>query len=203
MVFSSIGCCDWWCACSLCTVWVLSPLSFLQYFTDMPFHVWYLWYHFSSSFGLLLICYIFSIYFAYNITWFVVCIFLFVFDITWYMYYGDYGLYFGGGSYSSVYVPPPLYVFPVVLMVCIPPFFFFIFLLCFVYLLLDSHIPLVLLLPICVCFIHAWMKTFGGCMHIHFTICSYICVLKYIYLIYFTISGVTGQDSKAKHVIFW
>ena len=23
----------------------------------------------------------------------------------------DYGLYFGGGSYSSVYVPPPLHVF--------------------------------------------------------------------------------------------
>ena len=49
--------------------------------------------------------------------------FYFFFDITWCMYYGDYGLYFGGGSSSSVYVPPPIYVFPVVLMVCIPAFF--------------------------------------------------------------------------------
>ena len=39
------------------------------------------------------------------------------------MYYRDYGLYFGGSSYSSVYVPPPLYVLPVVLVVYIPPFF--------------------------------------------------------------------------------
>ena len=37
----------------------------------------------------------------------------------------DYGLYFGGGSYSSVYVPPPMYVFPVVLVVFIPTFFYF------------------------------------------------------------------------------
>ena len=41
------------------------------------------------------------------------------------MYYRDYGLFFGGGSYSAVYVPPPLYVFPVVLVVCIPSFLFF------------------------------------------------------------------------------
>ena len=45
------------------------------------------------------------------------------FDITWCMYCRDYGLYFGGGSYSSVYVPLPLFLFPVVLMICIPPFF--------------------------------------------------------------------------------
>ena len=38
------------------------------------------------------------------------------------MCYGDYRLYFGGGSYSSVYVPPPIYVFPVVLVVYIPIF---------------------------------------------------------------------------------
>ena len=62
--------------------------------------------------------------FSYNITWFVVYIFCFCFStITWCMYYGDCELYFGGGSYSSVYVPPPLYVFPVVLIVCIPTFF--------------------------------------------------------------------------------
>ena len=38
---------------------------------------------------------------------------------------GIMGYIIGGGSYSSVYVPPPLYVFPVVLMVCIPTFFSF------------------------------------------------------------------------------
>ena len=39
------------------------------------------------------------------------CVGFFVYDITCRIYYGNYGLYFGGGSYSSVYVPPPLYVF--------------------------------------------------------------------------------------------
>ena len=157
---------------------------------------------------LLLVCFLFVIcilvlfYFAYNITWFDVCIFIFVFDITWCMYYRDYGLCFGGGSYSSVYVPPPLYVFPVVLIVCIPTFFFFTFMLCFVYLFLNSHMPLVLLFPICVSFIHTWMKTFGGCMHMYFIICSYMCILKYVYLIYFIIFDVISQDSKVKHVIF-
>ena len=115
------------------------------------------------------------------------------------MYYRDYGLYFGVGSYSSVYVPPPLYVFPVVLVVYIPPFF--PFLLCFVYLFLNSHVPLVLLFPICVSFIHAWMKTFGRCMHMHFTICSYMCILGYVYLIYLIIFDVISQDSTARHVI--
>ena len=83
-----------------------------------------------------------------------ICLFLF-FNITWCMYCRDFGLYFGGGPYSSVYVPPPLYVFPVVLIVCIPTFF--PSLLCFVYLFLYSHMPLVLLLPICVSFLHTWM----------------------------------------------
>ena len=124
--FSSIGCCDWWCACSLCTVWVLSPLTFLQYFPDMPFLVWYhlvSFFLFRSVPVLLYVIWVFLISFAYDITWFDVCIFVFVFDITWCMYYRDYGLYIGGGSYSSVYVSPPLYVFPVTLIVCIPTFF--------------------------------------------------------------------------------
>ena len=118
------------------------------------------------------------------------------------MYYGDCGLCFGGGSYSSVYVPPPLCVFPVVLIVCIPTFFFSS-LLCCVCLFLYLHMPLVLLLPICLCgFLHTWMKTFGGCMHMHLTICSYVWILKYVYLIYFTIFDIISQDSKVKHVIF-
>ena len=92
---------------------------------------------------------------------------LFSCDITWSIYYRDCGLYFGGCSYSSVYVPPPLYVFPVVPMYS---YIFFSSLLCFVCLFLSSHMPLVLLLPICVSFLHAWMKTFGG-------VC--ICILSY------------------------
>ena len=59
-----------------------------------------------------------------NITW-VLLIFFFLFDITWCMCCQDYGLYFGGGSYSSVYVPPPIYVLPMVLILHIPSFFFF------------------------------------------------------------------------------
>ena len=36
------------------------------------------------------------------------CIGVFVYDITLCIYYGDCGLYFGGGSYSCVYVSPPM-----------------------------------------------------------------------------------------------
>ena len=72
----------------------------------------------------------------------VCCLVVFVFNIAWCMCYGDYRLYFGGGSYSSVYVPPPMYVFPVVLVVYIPTFFPFI--LYSVFLFLSSHLPLVL-----------------------------------------------------------
>ena len=50
--------------------------------------------------------------------------FVFVlFDITWCMCYGDCRLCFGGGSYSAVYVPPPLYMFPMVPVMYIPSFF--------------------------------------------------------------------------------
>ena len=119
-------------------------------------------------------------------------IFTFVLDITWCMYYRDYGLYFGGGSYSSVYVPPPLFVFPVVLMVCIPTFFFSS-LLCFVCLFLNSHLPLVFLLPICVCFSTRGSKLLGG-VHMHFIICIHMWILKYVYLTYFIIFDVIDQD---------
>ena len=36
---------------------------------------------------------------------------------------GTMGYFLVGDFYSSVYVPPPIYVFPVVLMICIPAFF--------------------------------------------------------------------------------
>ena len=51
----------------------------------------------------------------------------------------DYGLCFGGGSYSAVYVPPPLCVFPMVLMLHIPSSFSD---LCFVCSFLHSFVPL-------------------------------------------------------------
>ena len=117
---------------------------------SMPFHVF-------SLFGLLCIplvvffpswpvaCYFVCIvalssfchlFFTYNITWFVVWLF-FVFDVTWCMCCWHYGLSFGGRSYSSVYVPPPMFVFPMILIICIPTFFFlfpFIYVLSFYFL---------------------------------------------------------------------
>ena len=44
-------------------------------------------------------------------------------------------------------------------------------------------LPLVLLFLYCVVIYHDWMKTFGGCMHMYFIICSYMCILKYVYSI--------------------
>ena len=81
------------------------------------------------------------LFFTYNITWFGVWLF-FVFDITWCMCYGDYGISFGGGSYSSVYVPPPMFVFPMILIICIPSLFFvFSLSLYFVFLFIGTHYP--------------------------------------------------------------
>ena len=52
-----------------------------------------------------------------------------------------------------------------------------------------------------VCFLHTWLKTFGGCGCICF-ICSHMCVLKCVYLTYFAIVDTIGQDSNVKHVVF-
>ena len=48
------------------------------------------------------------------------------FFFCYYMVYMLWGLWvlFGGRSYSAVYVPPPLCLFPVVLIMYIPPSFF-------------------------------------------------------------------------------
>ena len=68
------------------------------------------------------------------------CCFL-ISDITWCVCYRDYGLYFGGGSYS-VYVPPPMPVSPIALVVCIHVvFLYFPIILYFVYLFLGPHNP--------------------------------------------------------------
>ena len=88
------------------------------------------------------------------------------------MCYGDYRFLFGGGSYSSVYVPPPMFVFPMVLIICIPPFFPS-------YCILYSHF-LVYITPgfsfsNCVNLNHTWMKPFGGGVCICFSSYAAIC----------------------------
>ena len=95
-----------------------------------------------------------------------------------------------------------LYVyFLLSLIICIPSFFSSCYALCAYF---FFHIcPWVFLFPFCVSFIHAWMKTFGGCMHMHFIICSYMWILKCVYLTYFVIFDIISQDSNVKHVIFW
>ena len=85
--------------------------------------------------------------------------------------------FFGGGSYSSVYVPPPLCVFPLVLMMCIPTFFSVMFCMPISS---FTYSPGFLLFQLCV-FVHAWMKTFGGCVHMHHMqpyMCLEICMLN-------------------------
>ena len=74
----------------------------------------------------------------------------------------DYGLYLGGGSYSSIYVPPPVCIFHSHCNVYPCGIYLLSVLLCYVCLFLYPHIPLVLLSANCVKFIHDWMKTFWG-----------------------------------------
>ena len=39
-------------------------------------------------------------------------------------------------------------------------------------------------------------------MHMHFIICNYMWILKYVYLTYFVIFNVISQDGNVMHVIF-
>ena len=96
-----------------------------------------------------------------------------MYDVTWCMCYGDYRLYFGGGSYSSVYVAPPMFVSPLVLAVYIPVVFF-IFLSFYI---LYSYF-LVHITPG-----FAFSQLCEGGVHMYFIIYSYMCILKYVYLI--------------------
>ena len=191
VVVNSIGCCVWWYACSLCTVWLLSPLPSFQCFFCYALVCLVPLFLFVICFICFLALFILSHVILHG--FFLLFIsFLLILHGVYIM--GAIGCILVGGSYSSVYVPPPVCVFPVALVVCIPTFFSFYscFVLCAYFLI---HIPpLFFLLPLCVSFIHAWMKTFGGCMHMHFIICSYMCVLKYVYLTYFIIFDVIGQD---------
>ena len=57
-----------------------------------------------------------------NITW--ICL-IFFFALHGVCVVRIMGYAIGGGSYSTVYVPPPFYVFPMVLMLHILSFFFF------------------------------------------------------------------------------
>ena len=60
-----------------------------------------------------------------------------------YVLWGLWVYLFGGGSYSSVYVPPPRFVYPMILMICIPSFFlfpFFFLLFPFIYILYSCFL---------------------------------------------------------------
>ena len=109
-VSAQCGCCH-----HFLPFFLLCPIRFV--FFDFLFFYW-------SESCLLYVLWISSIYFAYNIILhglpFVFC---------YYMVYMLWGLWFlfGGGSYSAVYVPPPLCLFPIVLIMCIPPFFSVLF----------------------------------------------------------------------------
>ena len=123
--------------------------------------------------------------------------FLFLFNITWCMCYGDYVLCFGSGVLFCCLCTTTT--------LCIPydPYatYSFIFFLIYFCVLISSFIcaPKFSFLPF-VCFLHTWMKTFGGCGCIC-TICSHMCVLKCVYLTYFAIVVTIGQDSSVKHVM--
>ena len=83
----------------------------------------FIFFYWSAS-CLLYVLWLFF-YFTYNITWVAFCI---LFPFSFLLLHGVYivgimGL-FGGRSYSAVYVPPPLCLFPVVLIMYIPPSFF-------------------------------------------------------------------------------
>ena len=101
------------------------------------------------------------------------------------MFFCDYGLYFGGGSYSSVYVPPPIYMLhsPCGMYPC--GIYLHSVLLCCVCLFIYTHIPLVLLSANFVTFIHDWMNTFGGvciCVILFATKCVFeICLYNINY----------------------
>ena len=171
-------------------------IACLQCFPDTPCLVWNLL--FCSCFVVCVLDFLY-IYFAYNITWFVVYLFIamfvFVLDITWCMYYKDYGFYFGGGSYSSVYVPPPLFVFPVVLIVCVPAFFSPpCYVLCAYFFI---HIcPWFSFCPLCEFYPHLDENLWGG-VHMLFIICSHMWILKCVYLTYFIMLSVDFLNNRA------
>ena len=109
-------------ACSLCTVWVLSPLASLL--LDMPFHVWYLiiW---LFVFVLHMIIHGFCLYISFSF-----------FDITWCMYYMGLWVVLWGGlillfMYHHLccisccpYVMYSFFFFLLLVMFCVPISFF-------------------------------------------------------------------------------
>ena len=138
------------CLLSLHSVGVVTILGYLYYNYAMPFNLfcvydavlypfWFV--HFDLFPFSLYVIWFSKILLVYNITWLFVLGF-YIFDIACCIYYRDYGLCFGGGSYSSVYVPPPMSVFPIVLIVYILVVFIsFPIFLYFVCLFLGSHKP--------------------------------------------------------------
>ena len=82
-----------------------------------------------------------------------------------------------GGSYSTVYVPPPFYVFPMVLMLHILSFFFFSL---FCVLISFSISTLCFLFQICVFFSCLDENFWGVWVHMYY-MQPHTCVLKWVY----------------------
>ena len=95
---------------SVCLMLLYNPFEFFS-FGLLPVFFYLVWF-----------CHI---YFTYDITWFDVLLFLFLILLV-VCVMGIMG-YILGGSYSSVYVPPPVFVSPVVLVIYIPMTFFLFF----------------------------------------------------------------------------
>ena len=147
-------CCPHFCMCNnSCALFVL-------FNTCSPF---WLEYFVSICIIVLYVVLDYCIRYSYNITWLII---LHGIYIIW-----NCGVYFCGGFYSSVYVPPPMCIFhsPCSAYPCGIYLLSVLFILC-VCLFLYTHISLVLLSANCVTFIHDWMKTLGG---------GCICVISY------------------------
>ena len=111
-----------------------------------------------------------------------------------------YSLYFGGGSYPSVCVPPPIGMFhsPCSVYPCGIYLFSVHFILC-LSISLYTYTPSFTFCQLCDIYPQMNEKVWG-CMHKCFIICSQMCILKYVYMIYITIYHIISQDSNGKHV---
>ena len=101
------------------------------------------------------------------------------------MYYKDCGLYFGGGSYFSVYVPP-LSVFPIVLIVGIPTFFSLLVMFC-VPVSLSTYSPGFTISPLCEFYPHLdenfWGVYVYAFHHMQLYVDIEVCILNILYYI--------------------
>ena len=124
----------------------------------------FLFFYWSAS-CLLYVLWISSIYFAYNITWFALCI---LFPFSFLLLHGVYivgimGFVWWGVLFCCICTTTSLSIS------CSPYNVYSSIFFCLVlYAYFFFHIsPYFCFFSLCVCFVHTWMKTFGGCMHMH------------------------------------